>query len=135
MGETYVDSYFLTTFLITPCPSLEKYVLAKALALKLFQFCDLKTQHCYILQEQVNFSTENSVLWLTVCVIFSKLLIKPAIVYRFHYQNQKLNLDLPNQKIVSLLITGEISLNIQIDKFVDHSDLETTILAYFPSKV
>ena len=28
----------------------------------------------------------------------------------------------------------KISLNIQIDKFVDRSDLETTILAYFPSK-
>ena len=34
---------------------------------------------------------------------------------------------------ISLPITITISLNIQIDKFVYHSDLETTILAYFPS--
>ena len=42
--------------------------------------------------------------------------------------------DLQSQKTISLLITITISLNIQIDKFVYHSDLETTILAYFPSK-
>ena len=39
-----------------------------------------------------------------------------------------------SQKTISLLITITISLNIPIDKFVYHSDLETTILAYFPSK-
>ena len=46
----------------------------------------------------------------------------------------KLRLDLQSQKTISLFITITISLNIQIDNFVYHSDLETTILAYFPSK-
>ena len=35
---------------------------------------------------------------------------------------------------MSLLITIAIPLNIQVDKFVYRSNLETTILAYFPSK-
>ena len=71
---------------------------------------------------------------MTICAIFSKLLIKLASAYRFPYRSPKLRLDLQSQKTVSLLITITISLNIQIDKFVYHSDLETTILAYFPSK-
>ena len=45
-----------------------------------------------------------------------------------------MRLNLQSQKTISLLITKTISLKIQIDKFVYHSDLETTILAYFPSK-
>ena len=43
-------------------------------------------------------------------------------------------MDLQSQKTISLLITITISLDIQIDKFVYHSDLETTILVCFPSK-
>ena len=61
-------------------------------------------------------------------------MIKLASAYRFPYRNPYLRLDLKSQKTVSLLITITISLNIQIDKFVYHSDLETAILAYFPSK-
>ena len=45
-----------------------------------------------------------------------------------------MTLDLQSQKTISLLITITISWNIQIDKFVYHSDLETTFLAYFLSK-
>ena len=61
-------------------------------------------------------------------------MIKLASAYRFPYRSPKLRLDLESQWTVSLLITMTISLNIQIDKFVYHSDLETTNLAYFPSK-
>ena len=45
-----------------------------------------------------------------------------------------MRLDLQRQKTISLLITITISLNIQIDKLVYHSHLETTIPAYFPLK-
>ena len=103
-------------------------------AIKLFQFCDLKTQ-CFILQEAVNISKENSLVWSTVCAIFSELLIKLASAYRFLYRSPKLRLDLQSQKTISLLISITISLNTQIDKFVCRSDLETTILEYFPSTV
>ena len=67
----------------------------------------------------------NSLVWSTVCAIFSKL---------FPYRSPKLKLDLQSQKTISLLITITISLSIQIDKFVYPSDLETTILVYFPSQ-
>ena len=106
----------------------------KSFAIKLFQFCDLKTQQRYIIREEVNISEWNSLLFSTVCAIFSKLLIKLASVYRFPYRSPKLRLDLQSQKTISSLITITISLNTQMDKFVYRFDLETTILAYFPSK-
>ena len=81
----------------------------------------------------MNISEKNSALWLTVCWIFSKLLIKRASVYKFYYRNTRLRLDLRSQRTIWLLITITISLNIQIDKFIYRSDLETTILASFPS--
>ena len=43
-------------------------------------------------------------------------------------------LKLEIQKTTTLLIFIKISLNIQIDKFVYRSDLETTNVAFFPSK-
>ena len=87
----------------------------------------------YSFYEEIS-TKENSLFWSTVCRIFSKLLITLASVYRFTYRNLMLRLDLQRQKTISLLITIAISLNIQIDKFVYRSGLETTILAYFPSK-
>ena len=77
---------------------------------------------------------ENSILWSKACSIFSKLLTTLANVYRFTCRRPKLRLNLPSQKTISLLITLMISLNIQIDNFVYRSDLETTLLASFPSK-
>ena len=77
---------------------------------------------------------QNSVLWSTVCSISSKLLIKRASVYKFHYRNPKMRLDPQSQKKTYLLICVTISLNIQTDKFVYRSDLETTTLLSFPSK-
>ena len=44
----------------------------KSFAKKLLQFCDLKTQQRYILQEEVNISKKNSIVWWTICAIFSK---------------------------------------------------------------
>ena len=63
-----------------------------------------------------------------------KLLITLPSVYRFPYRSPKLSLVLQSQKTISLLITITISLNTHIDKFVYRSDLETKILALFPSK-
>ena len=71
---------------------------------------------------------------MTICAIFSKLSIKLARTYRFPYRSPKLRLDLQSQKTIFLLITITLSLNIQTDKFNCQFDLETTILAYFPSK-
>ena len=71
-------------------------------------------------------------MW-TDWAISSKLLMKRAGVYNFHYRNLKLRLDLQSQKTISVLNTITISLNIQVDIFVYPSDLETTLLAYLPS--
>ena len=67
-------------------------------------------------------------------MIFSKRLIKLAIAYGFPYRSPKLGLDLQSQNSIFSLISITILLNFQIDKVVYHSDLETSILAYFPSK-
>ena len=137
--ETDVDSYFYHN-IFDISQSQHRIVRVsrgsnkKSFAIKLFQFCDLKTQQQYILQEEVYISKENSLVWSTICAIFSKLLIRLASAYRFPYRSPKLRLDLRSQKTISLFITITISLNIQIDKFVYHFDLETTILVYSPSK-
>ena len=49
-------------------------------------------------------------------------------------QSWNLKLDLQSQKTISFVIAVKLSLNIRIDKYVFRSDLETTILAPFPSK-
>ena len=107
----------------------------KSFAIKLFQFCSSKTQQRFILQEEVNISKRGLNFLVDSLRNFLKLLITLAGVYRFPYRSPKLRLDLKSQKTISLLITITISLNIQIDKFVYRSDLETTFLAYFPSKM
>ena len=99
----------------------------KSFAIKLFQFWGLKTQQRYILQEHVKISKKE----LTSLVDSLGFFLKT-----FDHASKCIQIPLPKLKIEmrSLLITMTISLNIQIDKFVYRSDLETTILAYFPSK-
>ena len=107
----------------------------KSFAIKLSQFRDLKTQQHYTPKKKWLSPKENSFVWSTVwAAIFLKLLIKLASAYIFPYRSPKLRLDLQSQNTISLPITITISLNIQIDKFVYPSGLETTILAFFPSK-
>ena len=59
---------------------------------------------------------------------------KLAGVYTFLDRNPKLRLHLQNQDTIFLLIFITIPLNIEIDKFVYRSDLETSNLASFLSK-
>ena len=136
LDESDVDRYFCHNIFDTSQSQHQLVRVSRgsnkeSFAIKLFQFCDLKTQQRYILQEELNISKRK----LTCLVdIFSKLLIKLASAYRFPYRRPKTRLDLQSQKTISLLITTTISLNMQIDKVVYYSDLETTILASFPSK-
>ena len=103
-------------------------------AIKLFRFCDLKTQQRYILQEEVNISKRE-------LTYLADSLREFLIVSEHASKCIPIPLPKPNVEIGStkskdnlfLLITITISLNNQIDKFVHRSDLETTILAYFPS--
>ena len=139
LDETDIDSYFYhNTFDISQ--SQHRIVRVgrgsnkKSFAIKLFQFCDLKTQQRYVLQKEVNISKRELTCLVDNLRDFLKNLIKLASAYRFPYRSPKLRLDLQSQKAIALLITITISLNIQIDKFVYHSNMETTFLVYFPSK-
>ena len=132
LDETHVDSFFYNNIFDISLSQNQIVRVGrtsnkKSFAIKLFQFCDLKTQQRYILQDEVNISKRDTT--------FSKFLIKLASAYRLHYRSPKLRLDLQSQKTIALLITITISLNIQTDKFVHRSVLETTILAFFPSKI
>ena len=141
-NETDVDSYFYHNILGI---SQSQYGIVRVsrgsnkkwFAIKVLQFCDLKTQQRYVMFSKKKWISpkENSLLWSTAQSIFSKLLILLASVYRFPYRSPKLGLDLKSQKTISLLITITISLDIRIDKVVCPSDLETTTLAFFPSKI
>ena len=141
LDETDVDSYFYHN-IFDISQSQHRIVRVsrgsnkKPFAIKLFVFLQFKdTATLYPPRRSEYLQTkENSLVWLTTCAIFSKLLIKLASTYRFPYRSPKLRLDLQSQKTISWLITITISLNIQIDKFVYHSDLETTIFLYSPSK-
>ena len=106
----------------------------KSFAMKLFPFCDLQTQQRYILQEEVNISKRELTCLLDNLRDFLKTFDQAIKSIQIPLPNPKLRLDLRSQKTISLLITKTISLNIQIDKFVYHSDSKTIIFAYFPSK-
>ena len=139
LDETDVDSYFYrNNFDISQSQNrivrVSRGSNKKSFEIKFFQFCDLKTQQRYILQEAVKPPKERSFVWSTVCAKFSKLLITLASAYRFPYRSSKLRLHLQSQKTIFFIFTIPISLNTQLDKFVYRSDLETTDLAYFRSK-
>ena len=139
MDQSSIDSFFYhNIFEISQSQHrivrVSRGSIKNSFAIKLFQFCDFTTQQRYILQEEVSISKRELTCLVDNLRDFLKFLIKLASAYRFPYRTPKLRLDLQNQKTISLLITITISLNIQIDKFVYHSDLETTILVYFPSK-
>ena len=109
----------------------------KSFAIKLSQLCDLMTQQRYILQEEMETSKRelSSVVdSLRDFFIPSELLTKRASLYKLHYRNPKLRLDLQSEMTVSLFITITILSNIQIDKFDYRSDSKRTILASFLSK-
>ena len=103
-------------------------------AITLFQFCDLKTQQRYILQEEVIISKRELTCLIDSLCDFLKTFDHASKCIQIPLPQPNLRLDLNSQKTISLLITITISLNTQIGKFVYRSKLETTILAYFPSK-
>ena len=77
------------------------------------------------LQTFINFTSSIKFCW--------HVLTHRTWIYRLHYRNQKLRTDIQSQKTTFLLITLEISLNIQVEKCVLRSHFKTTIRAFFPS--
>ena len=137
---TYIESYFYHNIFVI-CQSQHRIVRVrkgsnkKSFTFNLFSFCDLKTQQPYMLQEEVNICKRELISLIDSLRDFSKLLITPASVYKFPHRSKKLRLDLQSQRTTSLHIIKTTSLNIQIKETSDHSELPTTNLASFPSKV
>ena len=139
LDETGVDSYFYHNILDVS-QSQHRIVRVSrgsnknSFAIKLFQFCDLKTPQPYILEEEMKISRREITCLVDSLRDFLQTFDHASKIYRFPYRNSKLRLYLQSQKTISLLITVAISLNNQIDKLVHRSVLETTIRLFFPAK-
>ena len=139
LDETDVDSYFYHKIFVI-CHSQHRIVRVsrgsnkKSFAIKLFEFCVLKTEQRYILQKEVNISKRELTCLVDNLSDFFKTFDQASKCIQIPYRSPRLRLDLQYQKTICLLIIITISLNIQIDNFVCHSHLETTNLAFFPSK-
>ena len=106
----------------------------KSFAIKLFQFFDLRTQQRYILQEEVNISKRELTSLVDSLRDFLETFDQFSKCIQIRLPKPRVEIGSTKSKDNSLLITITISLNIQKDGFVYRSDLETIILAYFPSK-
>ena len=139
MDETDVDSYFYHN-IFDISQSQHRVVRVsrgsnkKSFAIKLLQFCDSKTQQRYILQEEVNISKRENTCLIDNLRDFLKTFDQASKCIQFPLPKPKVEIGYTKSKTISLLITITTSLNLEIDKFFHHSDLETTTLAYFPSK-
>ena len=99
------------------------------------KFFDLETQQRYILQEEANISKRELRLLVDWLRVFLESFDKASKCLQIPFRNPKLRVDVQSQKTISLLLTTTISFNIQMDKFVHRSVLESTIVAFFPSKI
>ena len=139
LDETDVDSYFYHN-IFDISQSQHRIVRVsrgsnkKSFAIKLFQFCDLKTQQRYILQEEVNLSKRELTCLVDNLRDFLKTFDQSSKCIQIPLPKPKVEIGSTKSKAISLFIIITILLNTQTDKFVYHSDLETTILAYFLSK-
>ena len=106
----------------------------QSFAIKLFQFCHLKTQQRYILQKEMNISKTELICLANSLRDFLK---------SFDHATKHIQSPLPNPKVGIGFTKSKGNLfaqyyndiiNIHIDKFDYRSDLETTNLAYFQSK-
>ena len=137
LNETDVDRYFHhSSFHISQSQhrilGVSKGSYKKFFASKLFRFCNLTTQQRYILQEELNTSK---------CELSSVVDSLRDLLKAFDKESKCSQIPLSKPKIetgstkskktISLLNTITISLNIQLDKFVYRSILETPIFRPF----
>ena len=138
LDETDIDNFLPQDFWHLPGPrtsstcyqSLQNSLLNSSCS----NFATLRhSSHIYS-KKKLTYPKEISVFWWTVYSISLKGLLKRASVHKFQYRNAKLRFDLQSQNSISLLVTITMPLNIQIDSSVYRSNLETTSLAFLPSK-
>ena len=104
-------------------------------AIKFSQACNFRTQQRFVLQEEVNVSQRELSSLVNSMRTFLEEFEKRKSVYRFHYQNAKMRLDLQSQKTVFWLITIKLSLKIQPDIFFYHFHSMQQFLRFFYQKV
>ena len=104
-------------------------------AIKLFQLCDSKTQQHYILQEEVNTSKKELGFLSSSLREFPKVFDLASKISQIPPVNPKIEIESRNSNNFSVLIAMKISLNIQTDKFVYRSVLNSSNLAPFPKKM
>ena len=89
----------------------------KSFAIKLFQFCDLKTQRRYILQEELNVSKRELTYLVDILRDFLKTCDHASKCIQIPLPKPKVEIGSQSQKTIFLLITITISLNTQKDNF------------------
>ena len=139
LDETDVDSYFYHN--IFDVSQSQPRILRVSrgsnkisLGIKLFQFCDIKTQQCYLLQERVNISKRELTSLVNSLRDCLKIFDQASKCIQIHLPKSKVEIGSRKSKNNLFAYAIKISFNIQIDKFVYHSDCETTIFVFFPSK-
>ena len=103
-------------------------------AIKLFQLCYSKTQQHYILQEEVNTSKKELGFLFSSLREFPQVFDLASKISQIPPVNPKIEIESRNSNNFSVLIAMMISLNIQTDKFVYRSVLNSSNLAPFPKK-
>ena len=128
---------FIAIFLTFCSPSVEQCELVEApeklYAIKLFQFCELKTQQRYILQEEVKISKREFTCLVDNLRVFLKT-FDQASKYIQILAKPKVEIGSAKSKDNLFAHYYNDIIEHKKDRVVYHSDLGTTILAFFPSK-
>ena len=141
LKETDVDSYFYHNILDIALIDnrivrVSKISNKKNFAFKLFQFCNLKSQQRFVLEEEVSVSVKELAAILNTLRQFLKQYDKtvkfPAL---YLYPNQSKRLVVPYLKTNSLHNISKTLKNIAIDRYVFLFVLSVTRSVVFPSKI
>ena len=139
LDETDVDSYYYHNIFDISQSQHRKVRVSrgsnkKTFAIKLFQFCDLKTQQCFILHEEVNISKRELTCLVDNLRDFLKTFDQATKCIQIPLPKPKVEIGSTKSKDNLFAHHYNDIIENPIDKFVYHFDLETTILVYAPSK-
>ena len=138
LDETDVDSYFYHN-IFDNSQSQHRIVRVstgsnkKSFSIILFQFCDLKTQQRYILQEEGNISKRELTCLTDNMRDFLKTFDQASRFIQIPLPKPKVEIGFTKSKDYLFAHYYNDIIEHPNRKFVFHSDLETTILAYFRS--
>ena len=138
LGETDVDSFFYHN-IFDISESQQRIVRVsrgsnkKSFAIKLFHFWDLKTQQRYILKEEVKIFKSELTSLMNKLRDFLKTFDQASKSIQIPQQKPKVDIGSTKSKYNFFAHYYKDIIEHPIRKFLYHSELETTILAYFSS--